>query len=425
MENTSPNNLVYVYEEQLRKLIADSAVDFVRGVAFEWKGEHVFHVHTSFPKVAPSGYPSSVFFKIETDKASFENCRSNFQTLAVGIQESGSSFFNSIIGIFLFLDKTKLCQCAFRKSGETMEECEVKFVPEKSELYSRSKGLLEVDILENKNTLIIGLGSFGSQIAVELAKAGVGNFTLVDFDRIELSNISRHICGVNELGRFKTFAMRDAILVKNPFAKIETCEIDINENRELLMQLIQRADLVICATDNNRSRFNINEIAFGLNKTVLFGRAVTRAEGGDIFRLSGHNSPCYCCLIGENDGMKYGGEEEITSRKQATQVLSAYNKPHEIEAAVQVGLSSDILPMCNMMVKLALVELSKGLNSGISSLEGELTYDYYFWANRREKNYLNYQPFNNSKMQPTILKWFGAKIPTNPDCFLCSTLNAQ
>jgi len=102
--------------------------------------------------------------------------------------------------------------------------------------------------------------------------------------------------------------------------------------------------------------------------------------------------------------------------------LPAYTTPEERSAAVQVGLSSDILPMCNLIVKLSLVELSKGLSSGINSLESELTYDYYFWANRREKNYLNYQPFNNSKMQPTILKWFGAKIPTNPDCFLCSTL---
>jgi hypothetical protein len=74
-----------------------------------------------------------------------------------------------------------------------------------------------------------------------------------------------------------------------------------------------------------------------------------------------------------------------------------------------------------MIVKLTLVELSKGMNTGISSLEQELTYDYYFWANRREKNYSNFQPFNNSKLQPTILKWYGVKVPQNPDCFICQT----
>ena len=413
--------LVYIYEEQLRELIDVSQTDLHRGVAFEWKGENVYHIHTKFPKVAPSGYPSVAFFKIEKSKDAFENCKSSFQTIINDVHNSDTIFPTSVLGIFLFLDEEKLHQCAFIKSKNGIEECEVKYVPEKSDLYSRSKGLIEVDILENKNVLIVGLGSFGSQIAVELAKAGIGNFTLVDFDRIELSNISRHICGVNELGRLKTFAIRDAILVKNPFAKVETCEIDINENLELLNQLIQKSDLVICVTDNNRSRFNINEIAFTLNKPVIYGRAVTRAEGGDVFMQRGHATPCYCCLIGENNGMIYG-EEEITSAQQADEVLPAYTTMEQRSAAVQVGLSSDILPMCNMIVKLALVELSKGLNSGINSLENELTYDYYFWANRREMNYANYDTFNNTEGMPTILKWYGVKIPTNPECFLCSTI---
>lgn len=417
--------LVYVYEEHLRELIDASQTDINRGVAFEWNGESVYHVHTKFPKVAPSGYPSIAFFKIEKSKDAFENCKNSFQTVADSIHNPNMGFQSSMLGIFLFLDEEKLHQCAFRKSEDQIEECEIKYVPEKSDLYSRSKGLIEVDILENRNVLIVGLGSFGSQIAVELGKAGIGNFTLVDFDRVELSNISRHICGVNELGRLKTFAVRDAILVKNPFAKIVTCEFDINENLDLLNQLIQKSDLVICVTDNNRSRFNINEIAFTINKPVIYGRAITRAEGGDVFMQKGHASPCYCCLIGENNGMKYGGEEEISSLQQADEVLPAYTTPEQRSAVVQVGLSSDILPMCNLIVKLAIVELSKGLSSGINSLESELTYDYYFWANRREKNYLNYEPFNNSKGRPTILKWYGAKIPTNPDCFLCSTIQNQ
>src|SRR5690606_28414043 len=141
-----------------------------------------------------------------------------------------------------------------------------------------------------------------------------------------------------------------------------------------------------------------------LNKTVVYGRAITRAEGGDIFVLRGNSSPCYCCLINENGGVKFGGEEEISSLKQADSNLPAYTSQQDKEAAVQVGLSSDIQPICNMIVKLTLVELSKGITAGISSLEQELTYDYYFWANRREKNYSNFQPFNNSKLQPTILK---------------------
>ena len=95
----------------------------------------------------------------------------------------------------------------------------MKYVPRKSELYTRSKGLLEVGALEAKKVLIVGLGSGGAPISVELAKAGVGHFILMDFDRIELHNIARHICGVNELGRLKVNAVKDAILLKNQIGR--------------------------------------------------------------------------------------------------------------------------------------------------------------------------------------------------------------
>ena len=124
--------VVYVYEEQLRELIVSSKMDLVKGVAFEWKGEDVYHVHTKFPKVAPSGYPSIAFFKIESNKEVFESSKNSFQSLADSIQNPDLGFYNSILGIFLFLDKEKLYQCAFRKSNNGIEECEVKFVPEKS-----------------------------------------------------------------------------------------------------------------------------------------------------------------------------------------------------------------------------------------------------------------------------------------------------
>ena len=60
------------------------------------------------------------------------------------------------------------------------------------DFYSRSAGLIENGALMKKRVLIIGLGSFGSVIAVDLAKAAVGNFALMDFDRLERHNIVRH-----------------------------------------------------------------------------------------------------------------------------------------------------------------------------------------------------------------------------------------
>ncbi|MCF0172894.1 MAG: ThiF family adenylyltransferase, partial [Bacteroidales bacterium] len=238
-------------------------------------------------------------------------------------------------------------------------------------LSSRSKGILETHILAGKHVVIIGLGSFGSQIAVELAKAGVGCFSLVDFDIVEAHNLARHIAYLNDVGLLKTDVVGDAILGKNPFAKIRKYVVDICEDRLAAEEAMADADLVICATDNNRSRFIVSEIAKKQSKTVILGRAFTRAEGGDVF-IYRPGGPCYNCLVGAMGS----ASEEITNRESALAngTLPAYTSAEDADAMVQVGLSVDIAPICNLMEKLALVELSRGLDSGISSLEDEFVY---------------------------------------------------
>ena len=263
------------------------------------------------------------------------------------------------------------------------QKAEVFLVPSRENLFSRSKGLLEVGVLKDRRVLIVGLGSFGSQIAVELAKAGVGSFALADFDRVEIHNLSRHTATVHDLGRLKTNVIEEAILGKNPYASVDKFPVDINENLPLLYDEVGRADLVICATDNNTSRFNLSKALVVKGKVGIFGRAITRAEGGDVFRYR-PGGPCYCCLVGEGNLQ----EEEITDVASARRDgrIAAYVSPEDADAMVQVGLSSDIEPICNMMVKLALVELSRGTESGISSLEDELEYDCYIWANAERRS---------------------------------------
>ena len=292
-------------------------------------------------------------------------------------------------------------------------------IPSREEMYSRSKGILEVDILKDMRVAIVGLGSFGSTIAIELAKAGLGTFYLYDFDRVELHNLARHTATVNDLGRLKTDVIEEAILGKNPYAEVHKYEVNISLQPEALTDVIQTVDLIICATDNNRSRFVLSDLAHQYSKPCIYGRAFTRAEGGDVF-IQRPGKACYCCLVGN---MWFDpADEEISNEASARQngTIPAYTSPEDADAMVRVGLSSDILPICNMMVKLALLELSRGRESGISALEDELIYNYYMWANRRERRFGNWRPFNDAGHLPTILRWYGADIPCSPDCSICS-----
>ena len=286
------------------------------------------------------------------------------------------------------------------------------------DIYSRSSGLIENGVLLKKRVLIIGLGSFGSVIAVDLAKAAVGSFALMDFDRLERHNIVRHASFLKDVGRLKTDAVEELILGKNPYATVDKFAIDMNDDLELVGREIDRADIVICATDNNQSRFNLSRLLIDHPKVCLFGRAVTRAEGGDVFRYR-PGGPCYCCLVG-NQWFDQAAEE-ITNEAsaRASGRIAAYVSHEDADAMVQVGLASDIEPITNMMVKLALVELARGTNSGISALENELTFDYYMWANRRERRHKNWSPFPDGGNRPTILRWYGASIEKTTDCALC------
>lgn len=365
---------------------AASNISECTGYCYEWEGEGVMHVH-----LAPLRHSFGRCSKIRFIK-------SNQQT----------DSFNEPIVAIKPNDEIK----AFIYWGNEVVEADVDFIPKYDELYSRSKGILEVGALKNKKVVIIGLGSFGSQISIELAKAGIENFSLFDFDRIELHNLARHTCFINDLGRLKTDAIRDAILGKNPFAKVATFPINILEATEIIDNEIANSDLIICATDNNQSRFLLSELLVKHGKPCIFGRAITRAEGGDVF-IYRPGEPCYNCLI--RSGALNTQEEEITNREQ----LAAYVSEEDANAIIQVGLSSDIEPICNLMVKLALVELSKGKETGIESLSEELTYSYYMWANRRERRHRMFAPFNNAGVKPTILRWYGAKISKMDNCPIC------
>ncbi len=389
----SSSPIFYIDGEELDKLQADGRKKSVNGIAYEWEGEDVFHLHLS-PLPHSFGKQHKALFEIENNE---QYIPENDATIRVIVPKSSVPYL-------VFKGKSY----------------EVSLIPSKENLYSRNKGILELNILENKRVLIIGLGSFGSQIAIELAKAGVGHFALMDFDRVELHNLARHTSTTHDLGRLKTDVINDAIKGKNPYATVEKFPIDINHHKDLLVEQCGMADIVICATDNNRSRFMISDALYQTQTIGIFGRAITRAEGGDVF-IYRPGGPCYCCLIG--NAWFDAAMEEITNEESARREgrIAAYVSAKDADAMVQVGLSADIEPMCNMMTKLALMELSRGTESGIKSLEEEFVDSYYIWVNRRERKYSNWASFANPGQLPTIMRWYGVDVPRSSECALCGT----
>ena len=179
---------------------------------------------------------------------------------------SDNSIFDSLDLVAPFLLLTLNLESSDSISGHYLDPSDrtktlisIELIGKPSRAFDRIMPLVDVPKMQHKKIAVIGLGSGGGFGAVELAKSGVGSFTLVDFDRLHLENISRHTCGSADIGRWKTRAIKDKILQHNSSADIKCYEIDVTEQTELLEVIVDSVDLVFVATDNELSKYMINE----------------------------------------------------------------------------------------------------------------------------------------------------------------------
>lgn len=304
------------------------------------------------------------------------------------------------------------------RCGADWQEAPVQIVPVKDELFSRNRGLLETSVLSDKSVAIFGLGSGGSLIALELAKSGVSRFFPVDHDRFELGNVVRHLAGISDIGRFKTKVMKDLILEKNPYADVKTSEEKVtwDNNDTIVRPIVRQADIVVCATDGRASKLVINKVCVEEEKPCLFAGAFRRAYGGQVLFVRPYESPCYQCFLMLLP--EVAKDEEISSREHA-HGLAYTDRPVPIEP----GLSTDIAPICLLVVKLVIQEMLKGTETTLRSLDEDLVAPWYLWLNRREvgTQYEKLSPLEHNVGGMHILRWYGIDLRRHPGCPVCGS----
>jgi len=166
--------------------------------------------------------------------------------------------------------------------------------------YSRQILLPDIDVdgqeaLARARVLVCGLGGLGSPVAAYLAGAGVGSLVVVDDDVVELSNLPRQILfDQTMLGVSKAAAARARLQLINP--GIQITSLDQRLQGDALMAEVTRADVVIDATDNIRSRHRISDACHAA-QTPLVTAAAIRLEGQiSVYRYDRQRQPCYRCL---------------------------------------------------------------------------------------------------------------------------------
>ena len=148
--------------------------------------------------------------------------------------------------------------------------------------------------------LVVGAGGLGSAAISYLAAAGVGHIGVVDYDRVELSNLQRQILfEQGDIGRLKAESARDRIHELNPDVRVSVYaeKLDAKNTRAL----IEQYEIVADGSDNFATRFAVNEACHGAKKPLV--SAAIRAWEGQLATFKsylGPEEPCYRCFVGAN-----------------------------------------------------------------------------------------------------------------------------
>ena len=150
--------------------------------------------------------------------------------------------------------------------------------------------------LKASSVLVVGAGGLGSPLSLYLAAAGVGRIGIVDFDRVEESNLQRQVLyGEATVGRPKLRAAKERLSDLNPHVEVETHEVRLTSEKAL--DLVRRYDVVADGTDNFPTRYLVNDACVLLGKPNAYG-SLFRFEGqASVF--DARRGPCYRCLYPE------------------------------------------------------------------------------------------------------------------------------
>lgn len=248
---------------------------------------------------------------------------------------------------------------------DTLREVKIESYALQMDIFSRNVGILESTVMLQKKAVFVGCGSVGSLVAVELAKAGVGNFMLIDNDVFGYHNICRHQCGIYDVGRFKTDALADRIFQIYPYATVMKKNCMIQEiDRGEMEDFCNEDTIIIGGADNREGDLYASDFALENKMPFISIGCWERAFAGEIFYCLPNGMPTY------RDFLKAMGY--ISGR--VTQNRRFYTTEEDLEkVSFEPGISADVNFITIIGVKIILDLLNRSTPGFIQRLVPYLT----------------------------------------------------
>ena len=172
---------------------------------------------------------------------------------------------------------------------------------------------------------ICGLGGLGSRVAELLTRAGVGYLRLIDFDRLEATNLNRQWYFMEQLGRYKAEALADNLRRITPYAELDVYTVRITEDN--LASLLADVDVIVEAFDNATCKaMLVNGVREQFPRCHLVAASgMAGFDSANAMRVRRLSENFYLCGDGRSaadagDGL-YGARVNICSAQEALVVL--------------------------------------------------------------------------------------------------------
>ena len=159
--------------------------------------------------------------------------------------------------------------------------------------------------LQNKisaaRVAVCGLGGLGSNIAIALARAGVGHLHLIDFDRVDLTNLNRQQYAVGQLGQYKTDALRETLSLVSPYCNV-TCDT-IKVTEENLPDLLKTEDYICEAFDRAEAKAMLvsGVLEYFPEKYLVAGSGLAGLGSANTIQTRRVSQRFYLCGDGTSD----------------------------------------------------------------------------------------------------------------------------
>ncbi len=147
----------------------------------------------------------------------------------------------------------------------------------------------------NSKVLIIGAGGLGCPVADLLSRSGVGKIGIMDYDKVNLSNIHRQtLYTTKDINKFKVDIVKKRLNLVNKDIKINTYNKKASEKN--LNKIINEYDIIVDGSDNFKTKFLLNKFSLKLKKILIVG-AISKFDGHIFtFDFNSKKSPCLKCF---------------------------------------------------------------------------------------------------------------------------------